>query len=172
MRATSFLMSDGDLHPDAVPPTTCNRRITPDCLKTLCDVHLPSFATFSVCFLTLRMPLTIPNKLPVGNLSTLLVTLTSLSIGLICRQLVPARAGTNFTTVSLNGGDDQSIPGVQYTVGISAPIPKHLLQVKTTLLIIFERASLDTLPSSTSTSLEFHHADEAPPSRLEKVELE
>ncbi|KAG7091987.1 hypothetical protein E1B28_008374 [Marasmius oreades] len=116
MRATSFLMPEVDLDPDAVPPATCDRRITPDCLKTLYDAANYTQQASS------------RNSLGVAGYLDEFANRADLQTFL--RQFVPARTGTNFTTVRVNGGgDDQSIPGVeanldiQYTVGISAPIP-------------------------------------------------
>ncbi|KAL0578070.1 hypothetical protein V5O48_003932 [Marasmius crinis-equi] len=121
MRATSHLEPEAkkqaeDVDPDAVPPTTCNTRITPDCLKTLYNTA------------GYVQQATARNSLGVSGYLDEFANRADLQTFL--RQFFPSAAGTNFTTVRVhNGGDDQNDPGVeanldiQYTVGLSAPIP-------------------------------------------------
>ncbi|KAK1225614.1 hypothetical protein PQX77_011441 [Marasmius sp. AFHP31] len=138
MRTTSHLEPEAKVQqaaddPNAVPPTSCNTRITPDCLKTLYNVSLicepldlsdpsPSKTAGYVQQATSR------NSLGVAGYLDQFANRADLQTFL--RNFFPSAAGTNYTTVLVHGGgDDQSDPGVeanldiQYTVGISAPIP-------------------------------------------------
>ncbi|KAF9256592.1 subtilisin-like protein [Marasmius fiardii PR-910] len=119
MRTTSFLRPSPeteDLAPDAVPPTSCNSRITPDCLKTLYNTANYTQQASS------------RNSLGVAGYLDEFANRADLQTFL--KSFFPAQAGTTFTTVRVNGGgDDQNDPGVeanldiQYTIGLSAPVP-------------------------------------------------
>ncbi|KAL0573726.1 hypothetical protein V5O48_008222 [Marasmius crinis-equi] len=121
MRATSHVEPEDKMQaevvdPNAVPPTSCNTRITPDCLKTL----------YNTAGYVQRA--TSRNSLGVAGYLDEFANRADLQTFL--RSFFPSAAGTNFTTVRLNGGgDDQNDPGVeanldiQYTVGLSAPVP-------------------------------------------------
>ncbi|KAL0573727.1 hypothetical protein V5O48_008223 [Marasmius crinis-equi] len=121
MKATSFIETEAKVQeeaddPNAVPPTSCNTKITPDCLKTLYNTA------------GYVQQATDRNSLGVAGYLDEFANRADLQTFL--DQFFPAAAGTNFTTVQLNGGgDDQDDPGVeanldiQYTVGLSAPIP-------------------------------------------------
>ncbi|KAL0069551.1 hypothetical protein AAF712_003209 [Marasmius tenuissimus] len=121
MRTTSFVEPEAKVQeeadvPNAVPPTSCNTRITPDCLKTL----------YNTAGYVQRA--SARNSLGVAGYLDEFANRADLQTFL--RQFFPSAAGTNFTTVRVrNGGDDQNDPGVeanldiQYTVGISAPVP-------------------------------------------------
>jgi tripeptidyl-peptidase-1 len=124
MKSTSFLqpeikpiqhdINNGDVS-NAVPPTSCNSVITPSCLRTLYNT---AGYTPSASRTTLGIAGYLDEFANNADLQTFLTRFRS------------DAAGTTFKTVQVNGGgNDQGDPGVeanldiQYTVGISAPIP-------------------------------------------------
>lgn len=128
MRATSFRQPDvaplsaklaaAPPSSDAVPAASCANTITPTCLRTLYNTtsYVPSA--------------TAVNKLGVAGYLDEFANHADLATFLRRFRTDATGAGSNFTTIRINGGgDDQSDPGVeanldiQYTIGMSFPTP-------------------------------------------------
>ncbi|KAF8523792.1 subtilisin-like protein [Hysterangium stoloniferum] len=122
MKATSFLQPPvKDEGPDefsglAVPPTTCNTKITPSCLRTLYNTinYVPAATNV--------------NKLGVAGYLGEFANNADLQT--FFQKFRTDAVGGTFTTVQVNGGgNNQNQPGVeanldiQYTEGMSFPTP-------------------------------------------------